>query len=137
VPEDAIYRLNLGDEMGRPLDGASKYVMHFEKEALSPVRAFRSITLYDFDGFQVENSLSPFAVSSWMPLNYNGGGSLDLYFQSEGPGKEKEANCLPAPERAVQSDDAAIQPESGGADQKNWSEPPVTKGSVLPGLESQ
>ena len=26
LPEDAIYPLNLGDEAGRPLDGANKYV---------------------------------------------------------------------------------------------------------------
>src|SRR3984893_4855565 len=31
LPEDAIYPLNLGDEAGRPLDGASKYSIHFEK----------------------------------------------------------------------------------------------------------
>src|SRR5262245_35339861 len=31
LPEDAIYPLNLGDEAGRPLDGANKYTLHFEK----------------------------------------------------------------------------------------------------------
>ena len=31
VPEDAIYPLNLGDEKGKPLDGANKYVIHFDK----------------------------------------------------------------------------------------------------------
>jgi hypothetical protein len=29
-PEDAIYPLNLGDQAGRPLDGANKYVLHFD-----------------------------------------------------------------------------------------------------------
>jgi hypothetical protein len=38
VPEDAIYPLNLGDESGRPLDGASKYTIYFKKGATPPGR---------------------------------------------------------------------------------------------------
>jgi hypothetical protein len=30
LPEDAIYPLNLGDESGKPLDGANKYPIHFD-----------------------------------------------------------------------------------------------------------
>ena len=71
--------------------------MHFEKGATPPVNAFWSVTLYDTEGFQVANSLNRFAVSSWMPFKYNADGSLDLYFQNESPGKDKEANWLPAP----------------------------------------
>ena len=47
LPEDAIYPLNLGDEAGKPLDGANKYTIHFEKGATPPVNAFWSVTLYD------------------------------------------------------------------------------------------
>ena len=97
LPEDAIYPLNLGDQSGRPLDGANKYVLHFEKATLPPVDAFWSVTLYDTEGYQVSNSLNRFAVSSWMPFSYSGDGSLDLYFQNESPGKDKEVNWLPAP----------------------------------------
>jgi hypothetical protein len=97
LPEDAIYPLNLGDDAGRPLDGASNYVLHFEKDATPPVNAFWSVTLYDPQGFQVANSLNRFAVSSWMPFSYNADGSLDIYFQNDSPGKDKEANWLPAP----------------------------------------
>src|SRR5262245_13385695 len=69
--EDAIYPLNLGDENGRPLDGASKYTITFDKSTIPPANAFWSITLYDPDGFQVANSLNRFAVSSWMPFKYD------------------------------------------------------------------
>ena len=48
LPEDAIYPMNLGDETGKPLDGANQYTLHFEKGATPPVDAFWSITLYDF-----------------------------------------------------------------------------------------
>jgi hypothetical protein len=97
TPEDAIYPLNLYDETGKPLDGADKYSIHFNKDSLPPVNAFWSITLYDQDGYQVGNSLNRFAVSSWMPFKYNRDGSLDLYFQNESPGADWEANWLPAP----------------------------------------
>ena len=73
LPEDAIYPMNLGDETGKPLDGANKYMLHFDKGATPPVNAFWSITLYDSEGFQVANSLNRFAVSSWMPFKCNAG----------------------------------------------------------------
>lgn len=97
LPEDAIYPLNLGDSEGKPLDGTHRYVLHFEKGQTPPVHAFWSITLYDAEGFQVGNVLNRFAVSSYMPFKLNGDGSLDLYFQVDSPGKDLEANWLPAP----------------------------------------
>lgn len=48
--EDAIYPSTAVDVDGRPLTGASRYVMHFAKTALPPVNAFWSMTLYDADG---------------------------------------------------------------------------------------
>ena len=97
LPEDAVYPINLADENGAPLDGVNNYTIHFDKRATPPVNAFWSLTLYDHEGFQVANSLNRFAVSSWMPFKYNPDGSLDLYFQNESPGADKEANWLPAP----------------------------------------
>ncbi|MEJ5058033.1 MULTISPECIES: DUF1254 domain-containing protein [unclassified Pseudomonas] len=97
LPEDAIYPLNMGDEAGKPLDGRNKYVLHFAKGDTPPVNAFWSITLYDPEGFQVGNGLNRFAVSSWMPFKNNADGSLDIYLQNESPGKDLEANWLPAP----------------------------------------
>ena len=79
-----------------PLFGR-KYTIHFDKGATPPVNAFWSLTLNDSDGFQVANSLNRFAVSSWMPFKYNPDGSLDLYFQNESPGANKEVNWLHAP----------------------------------------
>jgi hypothetical protein len=136
VVEDAIYPLNLGDEAGRPLDGANKYTITFEKGAAPPVDAFWSITLYDQEGFQVGNVLNRFAVSSWMPFKYNADGSLDLYFQNESPGKDMEANWLPAPKGPFNLTMRLYAPKSEALTGR-WNPPAVTKVHALPSLAAQ
>jgi hypothetical protein len=131
LPEDAIYPLNLADDTGKPLDGASNYTIHFDKGDIPPVEAFWSITLYDSDGFQVANSLNRFAVSSWMPFHTNPDGSLDLYFQNESPGADKEANWLPAPKGPFNLTMRLYAPKSAALTGK-WNPPPVTKVQAVP-----
>jgi hypothetical protein len=137
VVEDAIYPLNLGDGSGKPLDGANKYTITFEKGATPPVNAFWSITLYDPEGFQVGNSLNRFTVSSWMPFKYNADGSLDMYFQNESPGKDKEANWLPAPKGPFNLTMRLYAPKSDALTGK-WVPPAVINSSgVTTGLSAQ
>jgi hypothetical protein len=136
LPEDAIYPLNLFDDTGKPLDGANKYMIHFAKEALPPVNAFWSITLYDSDGFQVANALNRFALSSYMPFKTNADGSLDLLFQNESPGKDKEANWLPAPKGPFNLTMRLYGPKSEALTGR-WDPPPVTKAQTLPSLTAE
>jgi hypothetical protein len=136
LPEDAIYPLNIGDKDGRPLDGAGSYTIHFDRESLPPVDAFWSITLYDQEGFQVANSLNRFAVSSWMPFEYNPDGSLDLYFQNESPGADKEANWLPAPTGPFNLTMRLYAPRSEALTGK-WNPPPVMKVQAPSFLQAQ
>ncbi len=126
LPEDAVYPLNLFDDNGKPLDGANKYGIHFDKGATPPVDAFWSITLYDAEGFQVGNVLNRFTVSSWMPFLRNADGSLDLYFQNESPGKDKEANWLPAPKGTFNLTMRIYRPQLDALTGK-WSPPAVKK----------
>jgi hypothetical protein len=97
-PEDAYYLGGFQDEGGRPLNGARRYLLRFEKDALPPVRAFWSVTLYGKDGFFVPNPLNRYTLGDRDPLIFNPDGSLDLYIQKDSPGKEKEPNWLPAPQ---------------------------------------
>ena len=136
VVEDAVYPLNLGDETGKPLEGANKYTITFDKGAAPPVNAFWSITLYDQEGFQVGNVLNRFAVSSWMPFKYNADGSLDLYFQNESPGKDLEANWLPAPKGLFNLTMRLYAPKSDALTGR-WNPPAVTKVQALPHLTAQ
>ncbi|MEZ2131279.1 MULTISPECIES: DUF1254 domain-containing protein [unclassified Sinorhizobium] len=136
LPQDAIYPLNLGDETGQPLDGRNAYTIHFDKDNLPPVDAFWSITLYDDEGFQVANTLNRFAVSSWMPFQYNGDGSLDLYFQRESPGKDKEWNWLPAPDGPYTLTMRLYAPKADALTGK-WNPPPVAKAGAVSVLTAQ
>ncbi len=126
LPEDAIYPLNLGDETGKPLDGANKYTLHFDEGETPPANAFWSVTLYDPEGFQVANALNRFAVSSWMPFRYNPNGSLDLYFQNENPGSDKEANWLPCPKGPFNLTMRLYAPRSEALTGQ-WNPPPVVR----------
>src|SRR6201981_1382778 len=104
--------------------------------ATPPADAFWSITLYDKDGFQVANALNRFAVSSWMPFKYNADGSLDLYFQNESPGKDKEANWLPAPKGPFNLTMRLYAPKSEALTGK-WNPPPIVKAQETVGLSAQ
>ena len=136
MPADAIYPLNLGDQAGRPLDGTNRYVLHFDKATLPPVEAFWSVTLYDPEGYQVANPLDRFAVSSWMPFKYDPDGSLTLYVQNENPGKDKEANWLPAPKGPFNLTMRLYAPKPEALTGK-WNPPPVTKTEALMGITGQ
>lgn len=97
LSQDAIYPFTTVDTAGKLLDGNNKYVLHFDKDKLPPVKGFWSLTMYDVNYFFVPNILNRYTVSPRNALKYNVDGSLDLYIQNENPGKEKESNWLPAP----------------------------------------
>ena len=97
LPADALYPTTFVDGEGRPLNGANRYVLHFDAGLQPPVNAFWSVTMYDPQSFFVDNSIDRYAISSWMPLELNGDGSLDIHIQHDAPGAGKETNWLPAP----------------------------------------
>lgn len=96
-PQDAVYPTSEVDAEGKPYNGANKYVMHFPKGLTPPANAFWSVTMYNAEYFFVDNPLNKYTVSPRNDLKYNDDGSLDIYVQNQSPGKDKEANWLPAP----------------------------------------
>jgi hypothetical protein len=126
LPEDAVYPTAAFDGDGKALSGDNNYVLHFEKGKLPPADAFWSITMYDMDGFQVPNSISRFAISSHDKLTLNADGSLDVYVQSASPGKDKEANWLPAPKSQFQPTMRIYSPRAEVLD-SSWAPPPFKK----------
>lgn len=96
-PQDAVYPTSKSDADGKPYNGANNYVMHFDKGQLPPVNGFWSLTMYDKEFFFVENPLDRYELSQRNEFISNADGSIDFYIQHNNPGKEKEANWLPAP----------------------------------------
>ena len=96
-PQDAVYPMSEGPDVLKKYSGANKYVVHFPKGAFPPVNGFWSITMYDDKYFFVPNSINRYTVSSRDKFKTNRDGSVDLYIQSDSPGKAKQANWLPAP----------------------------------------
>jgi hypothetical protein len=96
-PKDAVYPFTRVDAEGKPLNGADKYRLRFDKGRTPPADGFWSITMYDPEFYFYPNPLNKLTVSPRDPLKYNADGSLDLYFQHDSPGREHEANWLPAP----------------------------------------
>jgi len=97
VPEDAVYPMSNVDGKGRPYHGSHRYLLHFDKDELPPVRGFWSLSMYDEDMYFVDNPIQRYAIGDRDELQFNKNGSLDIYIQHSSPGSEKESNWLPAP----------------------------------------
>jgi hypothetical protein len=96
-PQDAVYPTSKGPDILQSYSGSKRYVMHFEKGKLPPVKGFWSLTMYDAGYFFVDNPLNRYTLSQRNDLKPNADGSVDLYIQNTSPGPDKESNWLPAP----------------------------------------
>jgi hypothetical protein len=96
-PEDAIYPSLAMDSTGAPLTGANRYTLRFEKGQTPPVQAFWSITMYDQEGFPIENPINRCAIGDRDKLTADADGALTIDIQHDSPGTGKESNWLPAP----------------------------------------
>jgi hypothetical protein len=127
LPEDAIYPVAFVDSEGKPLDGADRYVVHFNKGRLPPADAFWSLTMYDGEGFQVPNPLDRFAIGDRDKLKFNDDGSLDIYIQTDSPGKDRESNWLPAPKSGPIGPTLRIYSPRQEVLDGSWTPPPVQR----------
>ena len=97
----AFYPLNVTDKNGNVPTGDKKYVIHFDKDKIPPVNAFWSVTIYDKEGFPIDNPINRYAIGDRDDLQFNKDGSLDIYIQPRSPGKAKESNWLPSSGKGV------------------------------------
>jgi hypothetical protein len=123
---DAIYPRTTMDNQGKPLSGDHAYVIHLDKDSMPPVTGFWSLTMYNTKDFFVDNPLNRYNLSSHANLKTNADGSIDLYIQHKNPGKDKEANWLPAPKGNFNLLFRFYWPEQALLD-GTWKIPPVMK----------
>ena len=127
LPADAIYPAAFVDSDGKPLDGANKYVLHFDKGQTPPADAFWSLTMYDEQGFQVPNPLNRFAIGDRDKLKFNQDGTLDIFVQAEPPGADKGSNWLPAPKTGALGPTLRIYSPRPEALDGTWVPPPFKR----------
>lgn len=99
--EEANYPAYFTDADGQPLDASSnRYTVRFEPDRLPPVHSFWSLTMYELPAsLLTDNPIDRYLINSPMEpsLVRDADGGITLYIQHESPGKDKEANWLPAP----------------------------------------
>lgn len=99
---EAVYPFTRSDVNEIALDGSQHtYLMTFPAGQLPPVDAFWSVTMYDGQTqLLIDNPINRYLINSPMlpELKKNPDGSLTLYISKDSPGKDKEANWLPAPD---------------------------------------
>jgi len=102
---EAMYPLAVTDSTGAKLDGSkSNYTITFPANAYPPVNAFWSVTMYDGKTqLLIENPINRYLINSPMlpDMKKNADGSLTMFIQNKSPGKDKEANWLPAPDGPI------------------------------------
>ncbi|GAB7542448.1 DUF1254 domain-containing protein [Cupriavidus sp. 8B] len=124
LPADALYPSTRVDAAGKPLNGANRYVLHFNKGQMPPSEAFWSLTLYNDKQAFVANPLNRYAIGDRDRLRYNRDGSLDIYIQNARPAGKRVANWLPAPPDAFNLMMRVYWPRQAMLD-GTWNAPPV------------
>jgi len=125
LAEDAVYPVSYFDADGEPYDSANDYVLHFDADQLPPAKAFWSLTMYEAEGFAVENQLERFAIGDRDDLRFNPDGSLDLQISASEPA-EGSSNWLPAPAGSFNLCLRLYYPEAEVLD-GTWTPPGVRK----------
>ena len=133
---EAVYPMTRNDSDGQPLDGSQHaYTLTFASGQLPPVNAFWSLTMYDGKTqLLIQNPINRYLINASMLPSLAKGpdGSLTLYVQKDSPGKDKEANWLPAPNGPIylvmrlywpKTEAPSVLPPGGGT----WQPPAVRR----------
>jgi hypothetical protein len=127
--QEAMYPPYGVDSEGQKLDGANKYTVRFAPGQLPPANAFWSLTMYGLpESLLVANPINRYLVNSPMLPQFvkDSDGGLTLYIQNESPGKDKEANWLPAPKGPFVIFMRLYWPKQEALD-GSWKQPPIIR----------
>jgi DNA sulfur modification protein DndE len=99
TPKETVYFLGRLDGENNPITGAKKYTMTFKQTPPFNEPAFWALRMYDATNYYpVPNPINRYVLGSDYPdMKKDPDGSVTIYLQHMSPGKDKEANWLPAP----------------------------------------
>jgi hypothetical protein len=127
--QEAMYPVYYVDATKQKLDGTNRYTVRFAPGQLPPVNAFWSLTMYEEpQSLLVANPLNRYLINSPMlpQLKRDADGGLTMIIQNESPGKEKEANWLPAPKGPFSMIMRLYWPKEAAVEGK-WKQPPLQR----------
>jgi hypothetical protein len=127
--DEAYYPAYFIDAGKQKLDGANRYTLRFAPGQLPPVNAFWSLTMYELPASLLSaNPLNRYLINSPMlpGLKRDPDGGITLYVENESPGKDREANWLPAPKGAFFSVMRLYWPKPNALNGK-WKAPPLQR----------
>jgi hypothetical protein len=127
--EDAIYPIYGVDIANDKLSGAHRYALRFPPGQLPPVNAFWSLTMYKMpESLLVANPINRYLLNSPMMPQFvkDSDGGLTLHIQNQSPGKDKEANWLPAPTGPFRMYLRLYWPKAEALD-GTWTKPPLQR----------
>ena len=126
---EAVYPVYYVDSDGEKPDGANRYTLRFGADELPPVNAFWSLTMYEMPAsLLVANPINRYLLNSTMLSDFvrDTDGGITLYIQHDSPGKEKEANWLPAPKGPFTANMRLYWPKKEALD-GSWKRPALVK----------
>jgi hypothetical protein len=127
--QEAMYPVYYVDATKQKLDGTNRYTVRFAPGQLPPVNAFWSLTMYEEpQSLLVANPLNRYLINSPMlpQLKRDADGGLTMIIQNESPGKDKEANWLPAPKGPFSMIMRLYWPKEAAVEGK-WKQPPLQR----------
>ncbi len=125
LPEDVLHPTASVDAHERTLSGAHVYRLHVRPDQIPPTDGPWSLTLYDGDGFLVDNPLGRHVLPEGA-LATNADGSFDLHVCADPPGGERTRNWLPAPRGEFLLQLRLYRPRAAARD-GSWTPPPVER----------
>jgi hypothetical protein len=128
-PYETFFPVSFADGEAQPYNGSKyAYIIQFDTDALPPVRAFWSVTLYSLPERRfVKNGLQRYSIGSLTEgIRSEADGTLSIRIQHDSPGAELEANWLPAPSGPFCLVMRLYWPEEI-VNQGEWGPPPVRK----------
>ena len=101
-PAEAMYMRAVDERESGALDSGRTWRLGFKADALPPVDAFWSISMYEITEagqlFFFDNPINRYSIGDRTPgLKRGADGALDIWMSQQDPGGERSANWLPTP----------------------------------------